>query len=296
MMKTFLRMLTLSVALLLAAAACSGTGAQTEPTIESAGQPTATAEVVATQPPATATAEPATATPSPAPSATATDEPATETPTKTATPTEEAMAPSITVSDQAIIDGTVTIDEAVLADGGWMVIHIVVDGNPGPVIGFAPLEPGANEDVVVDIDVAQATPSLIAMLHVDDGTIGDYEFPNADPPLMLDGEMVIRSFAVSGLEAATEEAMPVDLVEVTIQGFSFNPGEVTIPVGTTVRWTNKGGSHTVTADDGSFGSSTLSNGETYEFVFNTPGTYAYYCEFHGGPGGEGMSAVITVTN
>jgi plastocyanin len=56
------------------------------------------------------------------------------------------------------------------------------------------------------------------------------------------------------------------------------------------------GNHTVTADDGSFASDTLSNGGVFEFTFNNPGTFAYYCEFHGGPGGEGMSAVITVTN
>jgi plastocyanin len=177
-----------------------------------------------------------------------------------------------------------------------MVIHLDVYGDPGPVVGFAPLEPGANEDVVVDIDVSRASPALIAMLHEDTGAIGDYEFPDADPPVMVDGEMIIQSFAVSGLAAATEEAMPVDLVEVTIQGFNFEPGDVTIPIGTTVRWTNMGsGNHTVTADDGSFASNTLSNGGTFEFTFNNPGTYLYYCEFHGGPGGEGMSAVVTVT-
>jgi plastocyanin len=300
-MKRIVTILTILGLVLLVAAACSGGGAQTEPTIESAGTPdtaqaSPTSEVEATEPPATATEEPATETPVPEPTETATEEPPTETPTETPTPTAEPVEPSVTVSDQEIVDGTVTIDEAALADGGWMVIHLDVDGNPGPVIGFAPLEPGVNENVVVDIDVAQATPSLIAMLHVDDGNIGDYEFPDADPPVLMDGEMVIQSFAVSGLEAATEEAIPVDQVEVTIQGFSFNPEEVTIPIGTTVVWTNMGsGNHTVTADNGAFASDTLSSGDSFSFTFNTPGTYAYYCEFHGGPGGEGMSAVITVT-
>jgi plastocyanin len=302
-MKTYLRMLTLSILVLLVLAACSGPGAQTEPTVESietsdAGLTTATTEVEPTEPPASATVEPATAeaattTPSPAPTSTATEEPPTETPI----PTEEAIAPSITVFDQEISDGAVTIQEAALADGGWMVIHLDVYGDPGPVVGFAPLEPGVNEDVVVDIDVAQASPALIAMLHEDTGALGNYEFPDADPPVLIDGEMVIQPFAVSGLTAATEEAMPVDLVEVTIQGFSFDPGDVTIPIGTTVSWTNMAsGNHTVTADDGSFASDTLSNGGVFEFTFNNPGTFAYYCEFHGGPGSEGMSAVITVTN
>lgn len=306
-MKKTRLILALSVLLLLLAA-CSGGGAQTEPTVESAAapdvetpSPTDTAEATdppatvppATVSPATVTVELATTTPSPAPATTATDEPSTETPI----PTKEVLAPSITVFDQEVSDGAVTIDEAVLADGGWMVIHLDVYGDPGPVVGFAPLEPGANEDVVVEIDVTRASPTLMAMLHEDTGTIGVYEFPDADPPVMIDGEMVIQPFAVAAARAATEEAMPVDLVEVAIQGFNFEPGDVTIPVGTTVRWTNMGsGSHTVTADDGSFASDTLSNGGTFEFTFNNPGTYLYYCEFHGGPGGEGMSAVITVTD
>lgn len=295
-MKSSLRIGTLLLWIALALAACAGGGTQTEATVESAAtaETDPTAEVAPTEPSATASPEPATETPAPAPSATATEEPATETPT----PTEEVTA-SVTTADQAVDDGTVTIAEAVMADGGWVVIHTAVDGNPGPVIGFAPLEPGANEDVVVDIDVERATGSLIAMLHVDDGTPGEYEFPDADPPLLMDGEMVIQSFAVSGLAAATEEATPADTsdtAEVAIQGFSFNPEELTIPAGTMVLWTNTAGAtHTATADDGTFASGALSSGDAYSFTFNTPGVYAYYCELHGGPGGQGMSAVITVT-
>jgi plastocyanin len=298
-MKRMIETFSLLGLVLLLAVACAGSGAQAEPTVEGPGTPLAitaipTAEAETTEPTAAPSETAPAATPTPKP--TATEKP----PTATATATEEALTPSVTVSDQAVSDGTVTIDEAVLADGGWMVVHQAVNGNPGPVVGFAPLEPGVNENVVVDIDVSQATPSLIAMLHVDDGNLGEYEFPDADPPVLVDGEMVIQSFAVSGLGTATAEAtteaMPVDQVEVSIKGFAFTPKELTIPVGTTVVWTNSGGAnHTVTADDGSFASDTLSSGESFEFTFNTPGTYPYYCEIHGGPGGEGMSAVITVT-
>ena len=61
-------------------------------------------------------------------------------------------------------------------------------------------------------------------------------------------------------------------------------------------WTNNEGvQHTVTADDDSFGSDALPEGGTFEFTFDTPGTYAYHCRFHGGAEGEGMSGVIVVT-
>lgn len=83
---------------------------------------------------------------------------------------------------------------------------------------------------------------------------------------------------------------------VSLENFSFTPQNLTVRTGTTVVWTNQESArHTVTADDGSFASDVLSNGGVFEFTFNTPGTFAYYCRFHGGPGQEGMSGVITVT-
>jgi plastocyanin len=82
---------------------------------------------------------------------------------------------------------------------------------------------------------------------------------------------------------------------VEIADNSFTPKDISIPVGGTVTWTHKGQrKHTVTADDGSFKSDTLEAGGTFEQHFDKPGTYPYYCEFHGGAGGGGMSGVIKV--
>lgn len=44
-----------------------------------------------------------------------------------------------------------------------------------------------------------------------------------------------------------------------------------------------------------FVSPTLNNGEAYQHTFNAAKTIRYYCRFHGGPGGSGMSGIITVT-
>ena len=76
---------------------------------------------------------------------------------------------------------------------------------------------------------------------------------------------------------------------------SFNPAQITVDAGTQVTWSTSGQNpHTVTADDGSFRSGTLHNGESFSSTFATPGSFAYYCEFHGGPGGSGMSGVVVV--
>src|SRR5579884_471791 len=68
---------------------------------------------------------------------------------------------------------------------------------------------------------------------------------------------------------------------VTIANFAFAPGSITVAPGTTVTWTNTDSvAHTVTADDKSWGSGSLSKNATYSFSFTQPGTYTYHCSIH----------------
>jgi len=85
--------------------------------------------------------------------------------------------------------------------------------------------------------------------------------------------------------------------DVTVQNFSFSPGELTITVGDVVRWTNVLGTHNVTADDNSFTSGPAAPAP-WEFThtFTTVGLHPYYCEPHGAPGGSGMAGVVIVQN
>ena len=146
------------------------------------------------------------------PEATATPEPevdegaeesVVEEATATAEPEVEPPTPSVTVEEQELVDGTVTVPAATAAQPGWMVIHADDNGAPGPVIGFAPVESGENEEVVVEVDEAAATETLYAMLHVDAGTAGEYEFPGDDVPVTdAEGNVVVEPFRVSGLPMA----------------------------------------------------------------------------------------------
>jgi plastocyanin len=92
------------------------------------------------------------------------------------------------------------------------------------------------------------------------------------------------------------EDEPADQIfEANITDSAFQPGDLTIPAGATVVWQHTGNfPHTVTADDGTFNSGTLQNGDTFRRTFGEPGRYPYYCEIHGGPGGSGMAGVIVV--
>jgi len=85
---------------------------------------------------------------------------------------------------------------------------------------------------------------------------------------------------------------------------SFKPAQLTINAGDTVTFKNSGGTHNVTADNGSWrcaascsdtgGSGNLS-GAAWSFTrtFNTAGTFGYHCEAHGAPG-AGMAGSITI--
>jgi plastocyanin len=85
---------------------------------------------------------------------------------------------------------------------------------------------------------------------------------------------------------------------VTVSDFSFAPRDVTIVQGETVTWTNTQGTHNVVFDGSqpAFPESPPSaNVWPYTRSFNTPGTFRYYCQPHGGPGGVGMAGTVTVT-
>jgi plastocyanin len=86
---------------------------------------------------------------------------------------------------------------------------------------------------------------------------------------------------------------------VTTSGNSFSPAGVTISAGEKVTWTNPSqGQHNVHFEDNQFDVPADPSGTWPPDVsrtFSGPGSYAYYCELHGGPGGSGMSGTVTVT-
>ena len=105
--------------------------------------------------------------------------------------------------------------------------------------------------------------------------------------------------SLSGLTstAAQNNAAPAasssSAVSVSIQNYAFSPASLTIPVGTTVVWTNEDTApHTVTVSDGpvKFASPNLQTGDTFTYTFTTAGTYQYYCAVH-----PDMKASVTVT-
>ena len=69
--------------------------------------------------------------------------------------------------------------------------------------------------------------------------------------------------------------------EVKIDNFSFGPAALTVPVGTTITWTNHDDiPHTVVSTDGVFKSKVLDTDEKFSFTFTKAGEFPYFCSIH----------------
>src|SRR3954471_14793225 len=119
--------------------------------------------------------------------------------------------------------------------------------------------------------------------------------------MYLSPEMGARTgVAVLGILASLAAAPaiadgPSPVVEPTTDN-EFFPKTLTVPPGTTVYWENRGIAHNVKFEDGQFEQPADPSPTPWRVwrKFDVPGTYRYYCEMHGGPGGQGMSGVVVV--
>jgi plastocyanin len=97
---------------------------------------------------------------------------------------------------------------------------------------------------------------------------------------------ITRRTAVAGLAAAPlAAAIPSAALaathQISIEGFKFNPAELSVAVGDTVVFTNNDGApHTGTADDKSWSTARLNNGQSGEVVIATAGDHPFFCQVH----------------
>jgi len=90
--------------------------------------------------------------------------------------------------------------------------------------------------------------------------------------------------AITPVATVNQTPTPGQTVTISIRNLSLNPNNITIPVGTTVTWTNFdisphqiSSSPTSTEGPGKiFLSQVLEKNDTYSFTFNTTGSYQYF--------------------
>src|ERR1700737_1831438 len=68
---------------------------------------------------------------------------------------------------------------------------------------------------------------------------------------------------------------------ITIDNFTFTPKELTVAVGTTVKWVNHDDiPHTVVEKKTSFRSKALDTDDSYSYTFASAGEFDYFCGLH----------------
>jgi plastocyanin len=92
---------------------------------------------------------------------------------------------------------------------------------------------------------------------------------------MLLGPVTGATLAVAAVEAQdTTNA-------ITIDNFTFTPPEITVAVGTTVKWVNHDDiPHSVVNKDKVFRSKALDTDDAFSYTFATAGTFEYFCGLH----------------
>src|SRR6201982_428861 len=96
-------------------------------------------------------------------------------------------------------------------------------------------------------------------------------------PVMI---AMLLLFAGSSRVRASDQPSMAN-VAVKIDNFVFGPETITVPVGTTVTWTNSDDiPHTVVSTEGLFKSKVLDTDEKYSFTFSKAGIFPYFCSIH----------------
>jgi len=91
---------------------------------------------------------------------------------------------------------------------------------------------------------------------------------------------VIGALLALGTVAA-QDGTKKDANEITIDNFTFTPKELTVPVGTTVKWLNHDDiPHTIVEKKTTFRSKALDTDDSYSFTFTSAGTFDYFCGLH----------------
>lgn len=134
-----------------------------------------------------------------------------------------------------------------------------------------------------DANDGDLTSSITVSSNVDTNTVGTYTVTYTVSDAA--GNQATETRTVNVVDNNNPTTHYID-----IQGYAFSPSSITINVGDTIVWTNyDSASHTVTSNDGTFDSGSITNGNTFSFTFTSAGTFDYYCAPH-----PSMTGSVTV--
>jgi amicyanin len=92
---------------------------------------------------------------------------------------------------------------------------------------------------------------------------------------------VNHPIAITDVPLEEEMTMAANALDIFVDNFSFAPATASVPVGSTITWTNRDDvPHKVVSTEQRFKSPVLDTDEKYSYRFDAPGTYDYFCSIH----------------
>jgi plastocyanin len=132
-------------------------------------------------------------------------------------------------------------------------------------------------------DSSLIDPGAKFQLDTSDLALGEYEYMCIVHPWMT-ATIVIEE---PREPVTTEVEIPPGAGIQKLDQLYFNPKDITVSIGTTVKWVNSDDTiHTVTSGtpetgpSGTFDSSIINPGDSFEYTFNSAGIFDYYCIVH----------------
>jgi plastocyanin len=201
----------------------------------------------------------------------------------------KAMTPGdwIGSSRDRVVGSSETSIDAKLTDFDAKPYSIVVYKSDNPADGLVACGdiggPLVGDDLMVGLDPVDNSGDVgIATLH-----------PDGDKIVVTLYTFVLSNDLAPSSQTGSSTASTVDINIVGRSGgnWQFDPATVTVPAGTTVKWTNKTEiAHTIQSGDINFDDSgPLEPGASFTETFDKPGTFSYSCGPH-----PWMTGTITV--
>ncbi len=192
-------------------------------------------------------------------------------------PGHKPVAPALARRDFVVLAGKtigVTVATALLAacGGGATVVPTPATAAPGSTV---PPQAATKPSPTSALSTGTPIPPATATAATTTSRATATTLPMPSPT----GSVAAPATAARAALTPAASATP-GLVAVRIVDFAFDPATVTIPVGTTVLWTNTGVEHTTTSSDNVWGSEVMERGDTFRYQFTRPGTYPYICGLH----------------
>lgn len=197
-----------------------------------------------------------------------------------------SINPEISVENQDVKNDTVLVKKIVSPSAGWIVIYSynTDDKKPSLLIGFSEIKEGTNENIPVTIVTKDATPTLVAMLHQDTGEPGQFEYPDKDEPLLIQGKNISQTFDVklpkNKIKVSSEVIPNTKVFNIAVQKTKYSPSEITVNQNDTVKINVTSPSFDTSIAIAGYGiNETIKAGETktIEFTADKTGNFSFFC-------------------